>query len=396
VSASAIGVLLPVLEDALFSDEWRVRAAAVALLGDLLHAVAYSSGNEDDDETPAEEANVDNNNNNDDADDEDKQAAAANDAKQEEAPQKADPRAQLKALQRRLASFSPDDDSRAAKALRRDIRKLAKKCGVSPSDALKAAYGGPDTAGGGGGVSDSDDDDDDEAGDGASRPRASMSTSDRTLQTESRLRKALDTERRQRVLASIYVMRADVQPQVTEAAIAAWKSLVSNTPRTLNEVMPTMLAVVVSNLSTGSEERRIMAGRTLAGLVRKLGDRVLPQLLVSIRAQLADGSAATRSGVAYALADVVAAATPSQVESQLRTLASLVRNALVDELDSVRDAAGAAFNALYRCVGQQAISAILPGLMDMLDRPPPANERALAGVRFIIVAMCGVMVCHCC
>ena len=156
-----------------------------------------------------------------------------------------------------------------------------------------------------------------------------------------------------------------------EAASAAWKALVTNTPATLSEVLPSMLDVIVANVASGSEERRDVAGRTLATLVKKLGDRILPPLLTSIRAQLSSGDERAREGMLLALADVLAAgallvvvvvggggggggvtsrggapAPVSSVEPHVRAIVVLVRESLCDESDDVREAAGAAFDAL--------------------------------------------------
>jgi hypothetical protein len=178
----------------------------------------------------------------------------------------------------------------------------------------------------------------------AASNRASASL--RTTKIEARLKRALDAGRRQRMLAAIYIMRSDAQPQVCDAAAAAWKALVSNTPATLSEVLPAMLDVVVANVASGSDERRDVAGRALAGLVKKLGDRILPPLLASIRAQLLSGDAAAREGMLLALADVLSAAPTSSVEPHVRAIVGIVRESLCDEDDDVREAAGVAFDQL--------------------------------------------------
>ena len=163
----------------------------------------------------------------------------------------------------------------------------------SGDDGSTATSTGADGGGGGGGGGGDDDDDDGENGGGpaSERERAKAAAvrataTARASRIELRLRRALDPSRRQRMLASIYIMRSDTQPQVCEAASTAWKALVTNTPATLSEVLPAMLDVIVANVASGSEERRDVAGRTLATLVKKLGDRILPPLLTSIRTQV--------------------------------------------------------------------------------------------------------------
>jgi hypothetical protein len=138
---------------------------------------------------------------------------------------------------------------------------------------------------------------------------AKLSNTERALRTEARLKKALDDTRRKRVLATLFMAQSDTVDAVSEAASAAWKSLVFNTPRTLNEVMVVLLEVVIESLSVGDEERRETASRAVASLVRKVGDRVLPTLLSVLTEQASDPSADTRSGVVLAISEVISAAS---------------------------------------------------------------------------------------
>lgn len=48
----------------------------------------------------------------------------------------------------------------------------------------------------------------------------------------------LGKERRDRVLAALYIVRQDSTGGVRQAAIGVWKALVQNTPRTVREILP--------------------------------------------------------------------------------------------------------------------------------------------------------------
>lgn len=50
----------------------------------------------------------------------------------------------------------------------------------------------------------------------------------------------LGKERRDRVLAAIYIVRQDAVGAVRQGAIGVWKALVSNTPRTAREILPVL------------------------------------------------------------------------------------------------------------------------------------------------------------
>jgi hypothetical protein len=50
----------------------------------------------------------------------------------------------------------------------------------------------------------------------------------------------LGKDRRDRVLAAIYIVRQDAVGIVRHAAVGVWKALVSNTPRTAREILPVL------------------------------------------------------------------------------------------------------------------------------------------------------------
>lgn len=83
----------------------------------------------------------------------------------------------------------------------------------------------------------------------------------------------LGTERRNRLISTVYLMRCDVVPAVQDLAFRVWKSIVSNSPRMLTTILPVLMSLIISDLASTREERQQAAGRTLGELVNKMVGR---------------------------------------------------------------------------------------------------------------------------
>lgn len=69
----------------------------------------------------------------------------------------------------------------------------------------------------------------------------------------SAIQEALGRERNAEVLSKLYVARSDVQYVVRNTALHIWKTIVVNTPRTLQEILPALMAEVISALADPGE-----------------------------------------------------------------------------------------------------------------------------------------------
>ncbi|KAN0062681.1 translational activator of GCN4 [Thecaphora frezii] len=204
---------------------------------------------------------------------------------------------------------------------------------------------------------------------------------------------ALGQERRDRILASIYIVRQDPNIPVRQAAIHTWKALVHNTPRTAREVLPTMLDILIKSLASNGDENREMAARTLGELVKKLGEKILRETIPILRMRGATSDdAKTRSGVCFAITEILANSTKTQLEDHEDAIIAVVRHALVDESQMVRHAAAQAFDATQQYIGSRAIDETIPTLLEALsDNSGGTSETALAALREVMRARSDVV-----
>ncbi|KAI3459061.1 hypothetical protein Pfo_015724 [Paulownia fortunei] len=193
----------------------------------------------------------------------------------------------------------------------------------------------------------------------------------------------LGRDKRNEVLAALYMVRTDVSIVVRQAALHVWKTIVANTPKTLKEIMPVLMNTLITSLASSSSERRQVAGRSLGELVRKLGDRVLPLIVPILSQGLSDQNPSRRQGVCIGLSEVMGSAGKSQLLTFMDELIPTIRTALCDSTPEVRESAGLAFSTLYKSAGMQAIDEIVPTLLHALE-DERTSDTALDGLKQIL------------
>ncbi|RZC22442.1 Protein ILITYHIA isoform E [Glycine soja] len=203
----------------------------------------------------------------------------------------------------------------------------------------------------------------------------------------------LGRDKRNEVLAALYMVRADVSLSVRQAALHVWKTIVANTPKTLREIMPVLMDTLITSLASSSSERRQVAGRSLGELVRKLGERVLPLIIPILSQGLNDPNSSRRQGVCVGLSEVMASAGKSQLLTFMNELIPTIRTALCDSVSEVRESAGLAFSTLYKSAGMLAIDEIVPTLLHALE-DDETSDTALDGLKQILSVRTSAVLPH--
>jgi len=161
---------------------------------------------------------------------------------------------------------------------------------------------------------------------------------------------ALGKEKRDAFLAGLYILRSDVSLPVRQvrpahpsrrargndglarrshqggcastgvwpvpqSSVQVWKRVVSHTPRTIKEVLPVMILMVVDCLASASYDRQQMGARTLGDLVRRLGDRVLPDVMPILMENLSSPQTNIRQGVCIGLHEIMSASGRAMVRT---------------------------------------------------------------------------------
>lgn len=80
-----------------------------------------------------------------------------------------------------------------------------------------------------------------------------------TAQSNKAIITALGVDRRNRVLAGLYMGRSDTQLVVRQASLHVWKIVVSNTPRTLREILPTLFGLLLGFLASTCADKRTVS-----------------------------------------------------------------------------------------------------------------------------------------
>lgn len=198
----------------------------------------------------------------------------------------------------------------------------------------------------------------------------------------------IGSSHRDNILAGLYLGRHDVAHPVRTASVHVWKVIVSNTARTLKTILPNLIMVIIKALSSEAEDARNIAGRTLGELVKKLGDRLLPEIIPLLERNLVTGDEQVRRGVCIGLSEIVINSNHETVEEYAGKLVPALQAALSDSDSEVRHQAGSVFDGLLDKIGDRALDEIIPPILKDITEHEGTDKgrRALDSLKAIVLA----------
>lgn len=176
----------------------------------------------------------------------------------------------------------------------------------------------------------------------------------------------LPKEWRHNMLASLYIVRSDENGVVKQACAQVWKAVVQNTPRTLKDLLPALMTRLIDHLASSNREKQRVAARCVGDLVGKLAERVMPELMPIFMNTLSTGDPHVREGVCIGLAELINATTKQLLADYLADLIPAIRQAIIDDSETVRNSASNVVALLNNAVGPRATSDVVTWVLAQL------------------------------
>ena len=108
---------------------------------------------------------------------------------------------------------------------------------------------------------------------------------------------------------------------VRQSALHVWKVIVTNTPKTLREILPTLFNLLLGCLASANYDKRQVAARTLGDLV----ERVLTEIILILEKGLDSNDKDKRQGMCVGLSEIMNSTSWDMVLTFVDSLVPTVR-----------------------------------------------------------------------
>ncbi|CCJ29913.1 unnamed protein product [Pneumocystis jirovecii] len=192
----------------------------------------------------------------------------------------------------------------------------------------------------------------------------------------------LGQEKRDYILASLYVIRQDVVEQVQFSAFNVWKTLVTNTSKTIKEILPVIINMIIYSPIASSKVHDSVFVKTLGDLVKKLGEDMMPHLLLPLQEGMNYSESTAKVRICVALTEIIRNSDIGTLEPYKNGLIKTIQHGFMD-VEEVRKAIAQMFNIMCELYGNTVINQILPNLLESLHSNKNA-ENALEALKELI------------
>lgn len=172
------------------------------------------------------------------------------------------------------------------------------------------------------------------------------------------------------MLSCLFIIRSDTAITVRQVSLTVWKSIVSNSGKTVVEILPFLVQQMIEKISGTSMDLQLIASRSLGEVVRKQGDRILPVIIPYLKQGLlsSDKSINYKQGIVLGLTEILAATSKKQIDDFIDILIPLLLQAVCNvEIPEIRLQGNKAFVMLYKTMGLKCIEDILPVLLQRIQ-----------------------------
>jgi hypothetical protein len=190
-----------------------------------------------------------------------------------------------------------------------------------------------------------------------------------TEKQELQVLELISVENRNEIYSSLFLMRSDFVGSVATVAGRVWKALSPSSSRMLAAILPRLVERITADLASFDQGRQHTAAKSLSGLVSKLGDRILRDIVPILLEKFESQDVYTRSGVCLGFAEIFLSATKQMLSPYNPDLYPIINSALCDREEMVRKSAKIAFGAYCRAIGSDKVTKeIMPLLLGAIDQ----------------------------